>query len=255
MKITFLGSGHGVPAPDRHCSATLLTVGGKRYLIDAGAPVVDIMRARGIPVDGLTAVFVTHRHSDHTFGLPMLVNITTWFYKSANYDIFLPEQICIDAIHMMIKASLDGSADDRVRMHVFGAGKVCSDDTVTVRAIPTNHMNGVHPSYAFVIDADGEGAGEDRGKRVVFTGDMHQSDAADFPEIIMTEPSTMLVSELVHFKPEVIMPRFETCRARQIIVNHYFDQTPGKPYLEDVLKAGVHSKPIRLAHDGYEQEF
>lgn len=44
MKITFLGTGHGVPSPDRHCSATLVEVGGKRYLIDAGAPVVDIMR-------------------------------------------------------------------------------------------------------------------------------------------------------------------------------------------------------------------
>ena len=72
MKLIFLGTGHGVPAPDRHCSATLLEVGGKRYLIDGGAPVVDIMRARGIPVDGLSAVFVTHRHSDHTFGLAML---------------------------------------------------------------------------------------------------------------------------------------------------------------------------------------
>lgn len=255
MKITFLGSGHGVPSPDRHCSATLLEVGKKRYLIDAGAPVVDIMRAYGIPVDGLSAVFITHRHSDHTFGLPMLVNITTWFYKNADYDIFLPEQICIDAIHMMIRASLDSTADDRVRMHVFGAGEVYSDDTVTVRAIPTNHMNGAHPSYAFVIDATGDGAGADRGKRVIFTGDMHQSDAADFPETVMTEPSSMLVSELVHFKPEVIMPRFEACLAEQIIVNHYYDPRPGKPALEDILKAGVHSKPITLAHDGYTSVF
>lgn len=255
MKLTFLGSGHGVPSPDRHCSATLLEVGGKRYLIDAGAPVVDIMRARGIPVDSLTAVFVTHRHSDHTFGLPMLVNITTWFYKNADYDIFLPEQICVDAIHMMILASLSGPDDEGVRMHVFGAGEVYSDDTVTVRAIPTNHMNGLHPSYAFVIDASGEGAGADRGKRVIFTGDLHQGDAADFPEIIMTEPSTMLVSELVHFKPEVIIPRFEACLAEQITVNHYFDPSPKCPDLEAVLKAGVHSKPICLAHDGYEVEF
>ena len=168
MKITFLGTGHGVPSPDRHCSATLVEVGGKRYLIDAGAPVVDIMRTLGVPVDSLSAVFITHRHSDHTFGLPMLVNLTTWFYKNANYDIYLAEQICIDALHLMIRASLDSTADDRVRMHVYGAGEVYSDDTVTVRAIPTNHMNGAHPSYAFVIDCTGEGAGEDRGKRVVF---------------------------------------------------------------------------------------
>ena len=255
MKIKFLGTGHGVPSPDRHCSATLLTVGKKQYLIDAGAPVVDIMRADGIPVDGLSAVFVTHRHSDHTFGLPMLVNITTWFYKEADYDIFLPEQICIDALHLMIRASLDSTADDRVRMHVYGEGRVYEDDTVTVRAIATNHMNGAHPSYAFVIDADGEAAGADRGKRVIFTGDLHHTDAADLPGIIMTEPSDLLVSELVHFMPEAIMPRFEECRAKRIIVNHYFDPRPDRPARQDVLAAGVRSKPIMLAHDGYEEEF
>ena len=249
MKITFLGTGHGVPSPDRHCSATLVEVGGKRYLIDAGAPVVDIMRTLGVPVDSLSAVFITHRHSDHTFGLPMLVNLTTWFYKNANYDIYLPEQICIDALHLMIRASLDSTADDRVRMHVYGAGEVYSDDTVTVRAIPTNHMNGAHPSYAFVIDCTGEGAGENRGKRVVFTGDLHQGDAADFPQIILDEPCNVLVCECVHFRPDVIIPRLNACPAKRIFINHYSDQKTNPPALEVKFQAEVTGKPICLARD------
>ena len=252
MKLIFLGTGHGVPAPDRHCSATMFEVGGKRYLIDGGAPVVDIMRARGIPVDGLSAVFVTHRHSDHTFGLAMLINITTWYYKKADYDIYLPEQACIDAFRAMLRSSLDSTADDRVRMHVFAAGEVYSDDTITVRAIRTNHMNGIHPSYAFVIDCTGDAAGEDKGKRIIFTGDLHQGDAADFPQIILDEECDALVSELVHFKPDVIIPRFEACPAKRIIVNHYTDQKSDPPELDIKLRAEVTSKPICLARDGDE---
>ena len=38
MKITFLGTSHGVPAADRYCSCTMLEVNGAHYFIDAGAP-------------------------------------------------------------------------------------------------------------------------------------------------------------------------------------------------------------------------
>ena len=43
MKITFLGTSHGVPAADRYCSSAMIEVNGSVYLIDAGAPVIDLL--------------------------------------------------------------------------------------------------------------------------------------------------------------------------------------------------------------------
>ena len=63
MKITFLGTSHGVPSPTRYCSATLLEVEDRAYLIDAGAPVADLLIRRGVPFEKLRAVFTTHIQS------------------------------------------------------------------------------------------------------------------------------------------------------------------------------------------------
>lgn len=51
MKISFLGTGCGFPTADRYCASILLDIGGRLYLIDAGAPVVDIFArtAKGNP--------------------------------------------------------------------------------------------------------------------------------------------------------------------------------------------------------------
>ena len=51
MKITFLGTSHGVPAADRYCSSTMLEINGARYFIDAGAPLIDILLRRGVDLN------------------------------------------------------------------------------------------------------------------------------------------------------------------------------------------------------------
>jgi len=68
MKITFLGTSCGVPQKDRYCSATLVESGGRAYLVDAGAPVTELMRERGMTPCDLSAVFITHMHGDHVGG-------------------------------------------------------------------------------------------------------------------------------------------------------------------------------------------
>ncbi len=73
--------GTGMPFPDAHAQgpATAVTVGKRIFLFDAGAGVERQMNAAGLPVRGgpLTAVFLTHLHSDHTLGLPDVI-LTSW---------------------------------------------------------------------------------------------------------------------------------------------------------------------------------
>ena len=64
MKITFLGTSAGIPDPDRHCSSTMIEVGERVYIVDAGAPMVDCLRTQGLLMERenaerIAAVFAT----------------------------------------------------------------------------------------------------------------------------------------------------------------------------------------------------
>ena len=64
MKITFLGSSCGVPQSDRYCSSAMIECGDRLYLLDAGAPVTDLLTRRGIDFARIKGVFITHMHED-----------------------------------------------------------------------------------------------------------------------------------------------------------------------------------------------
>jgi len=67
------------PDPAAQGPATAVTVGARVFLFDAGPGVMRQMTAARLPIRGgpVTAVFLTHLHSDHTLGLPDLV-FTSW---------------------------------------------------------------------------------------------------------------------------------------------------------------------------------
>lgn len=75
--VVLLGTGMPRPDPDHEGPATAVVVGDRVLLFDAGPGVERQMAAAGLPIDGPTALFLTHLHSDHTLGYPDLV-FTSW---------------------------------------------------------------------------------------------------------------------------------------------------------------------------------
>jgi len=65
IDITLLGTGSPMVDPNRAGPATLIRAAGEHYLIDAGRGVLMRLAAAGVPVSQLTAVCLTHLHSDH----------------------------------------------------------------------------------------------------------------------------------------------------------------------------------------------
>jgi hypothetical protein len=95
----------------------------------------------------------------------------------------------------------------------MGAGPVYSDENLSVTAVPTRHINnGERPSYAYIIECEG--------KRLIFTGDLHGGDAADFPAVAKAEPSELIVCEMAHFSHEVALGHLKDCPTRQVLFNH-----------------------------------
>ena len=75
--VTITGTGCPVPRPDRAGPGVLVTCGNTHLQFDAGrATVMRLMGANSSP-GKLSAVFLTHYHSDHTTGLQDIV-LTRW---------------------------------------------------------------------------------------------------------------------------------------------------------------------------------
>ena len=90
MKITFIGSSHGVPEPNRKCTSIMIEAGENVYFIDMGTPAIDALRTRGISIDRVKGIFITHMHGDHTNGLIPFIDLITWYFKTPDPAVFLP---------------------------------------------------------------------------------------------------------------------------------------------------------------------
>jgi ribonuclease Z len=65
MDVILLGTGSPIPSPTRAGPATLVKAGGVNLLADAGRGVVMRLAAAGVGPAALSAVLLTHMHSDH----------------------------------------------------------------------------------------------------------------------------------------------------------------------------------------------
>lgn len=213
MKVTFLGTSHGAPSPTRYCTATLLEVAGRAYLIDAGAPLADLLVRAGVPYESLRAIFTTHLHADHTFGMLSLCSLSCWWCKKAAFDVYFTEEALRDAVRGLLRAARDELDETRVHFCMTAPGRFYDDGVLRVTACPTRHTESIHsPSYAYLVEAEG--------KRLLFCGDLHQRDAADFPAEAAAVPSELIVCELSHFAPEVIFEKLAGCPTKQVLFHH-----------------------------------
>lgn len=69
FRLTILGSGPALPPVGKHPSAHVLDVHEQFFLIDAGEGVQARLRRYGFNPMRLEAVFVSHLHGDHVYGL------------------------------------------------------------------------------------------------------------------------------------------------------------------------------------------
>ena len=79
-EVILLGTGTPRPSIERFGSATLVNVGGKRFLFDAGRGATIRLHQAGISPNQIDKVFLTHLHSDHVSGLDDLW-ITGWVWQ------------------------------------------------------------------------------------------------------------------------------------------------------------------------------
>ena len=225
----------------------MIEVGGKLYFIDAGAPVIDLVLRNGKHPSDIKAVFCTHHHGDHTDGILNLVDLCTWAYKEAEYDLYVTtDEVgksfaqCVETV----EAPNGRFPHDRLRFRTVSEGFVYGDENVKVTYFRTRHCEPL-PSYAILFEAEG--------KKLLFTGDMSQWLAKeDFPVYALENETDLLVCEMAHFGREHVEPYMEKLSTKRFVFTHvnFAKGTHKFADIEEMHASGKFPYPVTAVKDG-----
>lgn len=237
MKIIFAGTSHGIPEKNSFCSSTFILLGERCYIVDAGAPISPLILNYGIKHEDVKGIFVTHMHGDHFNGLPEFCEQISWYYQTANPDIFVPDERGARLLRNWVKEIAPHNRQRELNYHVYQAGCIYDDGEIRVTALPTKHN--LENSHAFKIEAEG--------KRILFTGDMSHN-FTEFEELHNNEQYDLVVCESAHcFDFRDVSDVVSTAKTKKFVINHI------NPVKLDGIKAFQESAPweCNICFDGY----
>ena len=167
IEVTLLGTGSPIPDPNRAGPSTLVRAGGQVFLVDCGRGVLQRAAAAGVGAAGLSALLLTHLHSDHIAELGDLI-ITSWVTNFAPDPAPLPiigPPGTAETVEATLKAfghdidyriahHADLNAPPPIEVHEYTEGPAWDRDGVTIRVAPTDHRP-VAPTIGFRIEFGG----------------------------------------------------------------------------------------------------
>lgn len=215
MKITFLGTSHGVPDKGRFCQSILIESGGAAYLVDAGAPVIDLLIRKDFDLTKIKAVFITHMHGDHIDGLLSLVDLCSWYFRNTDFDIYFTEKEGIPCFENMLNMIFKNALEfpkGRLRFKLMQSDFIYDDSNIKVTPVPTGHIfKQNRPAFGYIIEGEG--------KKVYISGDLN-GETIDYSDIVNYEEIDAFVVECAHFAPERLIEKLKKCIAKRVMVIH-----------------------------------
>ncbi len=165
IEVTLLGTGSPLPDPDRAGPATLVRAGGATLLVDCGRGVLLRAAAAGTGAGALTALLLTHLHSDHITDLGDVLT-TRWVtgFGAPPLQIVGPPGTRAVVDHTLaglahdVRYRIDHHDDltegPAVEVVEVTDGLAWEGGSVRVLAAPTDHRP-VAPTIGFRVEHDG----------------------------------------------------------------------------------------------------
>jgi len=205
-KITVVTCGTGSPVPSiraRAQSCTAVFVNGKFFLFDAGNAAAQSIEDLSLPTDAITALFVTHFHSDHIADIGEVISRSWILGRQGSLPVYGGPGIqrIVDGFNLVYAADIayrrahhgeeifplntEGSHAIEIEVPNRGGVLVYNRNGVRVRAFPVNHAP-IEPAYGYRISY--------AGRHVVISGDT--TDTPNFRR--MANGADILVSEVMN---------------------------------------------------------
>jgi ribonuclease Z len=165
IEITLLGTGNPLPDPNRAGPATLVRAGSVLLLVDCGRGVLMRLAAAGVGAGALSALLLTHLHSDHITDLGDVIT-TRWVSTFTSTPLTIVGPPGTRAVVDATLASLAQDIGYRLAHHEdlheapvvevteVSEGPAWSGAGVEVVAAPTDHRP-VVPTIGFRVEHEG----------------------------------------------------------------------------------------------------
>jgi ribonuclease Z len=248
LKVTLLGTGTPRPLMDRFGPATLIQTDREIFLFDCGRGAAQRIWQLRIPLGKVTALFLTHLHSDHVNGIPDFW-LTGWL--ATNYaGRKTPLRMWGPAGTKEMMSFLEKAfqADYRIRIEdeklppeAFSViaqdikeGIVYEKNGVKITAFEVSHFPGrdIEPCFGYRIDY--------AGRSVVLSGDTRFSENL----IRFSQGVDVLIHEVATAKEELLKTSVATQR---IIDHHTSPEEAGKVFSRVKPKLAVYTHFVMVS--------
>lgn len=269
-RVILLGTGMPRPDPEASGPATAVVVDSMVLLFDAGPGVMRRIAAAGLPINGVTAAFITHLHSDHTLGLPDLY-LTTWVMgRHQAMRVYGPPGLRAMSDHILAAWREDEEIRTRglerepangfaVDVQEITGGTVFDSAGVRVTAIPVLHGDWQY-AFGYRIDTPD--------RHIVISGDTRYSsaleEAARDVDLLIHEayPAVKLVPEprpggdswpaymrSFHTSDREVGRLAANAHAGMVVLHHLVRMGGTDEELLAGVRAGGYRGPVRIGKD------
>ena len=140
FRVHILGCGSALPTLRHNASAQVVEMRGKLFLVDCGEGTQVQLRRSRLRFTKISAVFITHLHGDHCFGLIGMLSTFGLLGRTARLAVYAPA-----ALEDMLKLQMQMFCHDfdyEVDFHAVDTSVqqvVYEDRSLTVETIPLEH--------------------------------------------------------------------------------------------------------------------
>lgn len=227
MKVTTVGTSHGLQQKTRRWSCQVLEINGYYYVIDAGADVAYWFIEKGLDINKIRCFFITHPHKDHVGGLASAVATINGYYREAETKFLLPNEAVKTFALFLVEQIAERPSSGKLSFEIYKEGVIYSDENLRVTAIPTQHKP---YSYAFMVEAEG--------KKLLFTGDLHGY-YIDMPKVAFDGSLDFILCECAHQPMEIVEEVFPKIKSKKFVLTHIGRRFPLSTLTEYRERSGV----------------
>ena len=147
--VQFLGTGSALPKENAHPSAQYIFCQNRHFLIDCGEGTQVQFRRYGIKIQKIDAIFISHLHGDHYFGLVGLLSSMHLLGRAKEINIYGPPPL-----ENIVRSQLElGGArlDFSIVFHAINdefEGLIFEDNVLEVCTFKLNHKI---PTHGFIV--------------------------------------------------------------------------------------------------------
>lgn len=140
FRVHILGCGSALPTLKHNASSQLVEIRDKVFMVDCGEGTQIQLRRSHVHFNKIMAVFISHLHGDHCFGLPGMISTFGMLGRTSPLHVYAPARL-----EPMLESQLDlfcNGLEYEVKFHAVDTTKsevIYDDRSLSVTTVPLNH--------------------------------------------------------------------------------------------------------------------